>query len=563
MLKRQADAVDLLTALREFQPGRLDVLASLARGLAGVGALDGALAAAGELRWAARDRPIDTRRMYGYEIELLCRALEQAMPDDPGRLVLLARVLLDTQDHFQEGVATINRLLSQGTDRSDALLAGAVACFKQGQFSETDTMLSHAARLGADDAEYHVLREMNDWARDGSVDTISDAWTTNDLALLAAALCGQDRLADAEAVLRKGMAAVPDRDDLGVALTNVLLAKGEIEAADAACDRTLAINPGEPHALMLRASIRLCRGDLQEGWRLYDNRFRYRRRDTPRRAPSVPEWSGEAEDGRRLMVWREEGIGDEIRFASCLPELAEAGFETVIFECAPRLETLFGNSFPELDVRGEGTDDRADYDLQIPLFSLPGIMRQQLSDFPDRQHYLSADPTRRANWRAQLEVLGPAPRIGICWRSLNNSWTKRPFHTAIDDWGPVLDLPYLTFVNLQVEAREDEITYARQSHGAELHRIPGLDLKDGLDDVAALMAELDAVVSVRCWIPILAGALGVTSYCLSTPFNPFFFNQPVDPWMPTVKVLCREGSDDWSAVMGNVAEGLSTDFGGA
>jgi len=257
------------------------------------------------------------------------------------------------------------------------------------------------------------------------------------------------------------------------------------------------------------------------------------------------------------MVWREEGIGDEMRFASCLPELAEMGFGRVIFECAPRLASLFGRSFPTITVRGEAPGEGPeDYDLQAPLFSLPGLLRPSLDDFPDRPAYLTADPERARAWRNRLQALGPGPTVGVCWRSLNFSWQKRPFHSRIADWAPVLRLPGLTFIDLQVEAAADEIAEARESFGATIHTLEGLDLKDDLEGVAAVISVLDAVVSARCWIPILSGALGVPTSCFAAPFNPLFLGQARDPWMPMVQIFTRRADTDWRAPMAAIADQL-------
>ena len=251
------------------------------------------------------------------------------------------------------------------------------------------------------------------------------------------------------------------------------------------------------------------------------------------------------------MVWREEGVGDEIRFAGCLTKLAERGFSRIIFECAPRLASLFARSFPQLEIRCEGADGQEeDYDVQIPLFSLPGLLRPRIADYTDGAAYLRTDRQGAKMYRGKLADLGPTPRVGVCWKSLNGSWMKRPFHSGLEDWAPILDTVDATFINLQVDVGQGGAKHPR------IHDVEGLDLRNDFEGVAALISELDAVVSARCWVPILSGALGVPTFCFSAFFNPFFFGQNQDPWMPAVRVYTSEGYADWRVPMMAIAADL-------
>ena len=127
---------------------------------------------------------------------------------------------------------------------------------------------------------------------------------------------------------------------------------------------------------------------------------------------------------------------------------------------------------------------------------------------------------------------------------------KRPFHSVLEDWAPIFDAVDATFVNLQVDVDPGVHKSPR------IHDVEGLDLRNDLDGVAALISELDAVVSARCWVPILSGGLGVPTFCFSAPFNPFFFGQDQDPWMPAVRVYTSVGRADWSGPMMAIASDL-------
>jgi len=454
-------------------------------------------------------------------------------------------------------------VLATGSNDPNAITVGAKAFFRQGDFEETRRLAAHASGLDRGIEEARRLCEFADWALLGQGEPVPGNWAADDSKAVANSLCAADRVRDAVAVLRPAAEKDPSREDIAMALSHVLLAVGDLNGAFDAVDAALAVNPIDPHGLMQKAAMHLTRGELATGWGHYENRFRYWRRDTPQRMFSVPRWQGQPAPGQRLMIWREEGIGDEIRFASCIPELAALGFDRVIFECAPRLVELFQGSFDGIEVRAEITDpEDVDYDLHLPLFSLPGLLRPSLQDFPDRRNYLQAGPDRRDAIRENLAALGPGPRIGICWRSLNASWRKMPFHSMIEDWQPILSVPGMTFINLQVEPAPDELAFARDVSGAEIHDVPGLDLKDDIDGVAALMTELDAVVSSRCWVPILSGALGVKTYCFTAPFSPFFVGQPRDPWMSMVEVFYDDRENHWAVAMNEIAARLTQDTAG-
>lgn len=563
VIRRQASRAGRVLASVRADPhvSRTDWLPTWCRVLAGTGELEAAVAASADL-WeeAVALRPF-RRRMLGAEVEAMCRALEGPLEDDVSRRVLLARVLLDRTDTFFEGVSILNGVLASGKAGADALAAGAGVHIRQGAFDQALRLLRQARARHSDDAATARLLAAAAWADETSGGPLPEIITANELAILAEGLCVNGDLTRAADVFAAAVAAAPDREDLYVGLADVLAIAGRFGKARDAVGAALDIHPGAPRALMLRGTLALQAGDLDAGWSDFESRFEYWRRDTPPRAFHAPRWRGGAGEGRTLMVWREEGVGDEMRFAACLSDLRGCGFQRVIFECAPRLADLFARSFPDIEVRAEAPQEElCDYDMHIPLSSLPGLLRTRLSDFDSQQAYLRADDERAASLENLLSTLGPRPRIGISWRSLNGSWMKRPYHSQIHDWGPVLEIEDATFINLQVGATPEELKTA-QCLGASLHVAPGLDLRDDIDGAAALIAGLDAVVSSRCWTPILAGALGVETHCFTAPFNPYFFGRDPDPWMPAVRVHRAPPDAGWQDVMAAIAADLSRRLG--
>ena len=548
LLNRADKALKVLTGVAAE---RLDTLPTLARALAGAGELRAAVDAAARFWAAAETLGPFQRRMLGSEAEAICRALEIALRDYRPRRVLLARVLLDTADRFHEGVNLLNAVLETGDDDPEALTAGGLAYVRQGAFADALSLLDQARWQHPDFPAIARAHEAALWADEQSSDPPPDILQTNEMMILAGGLCVEDQLERAAHVLQCATDKDPFREDVWVMLGDVLAISGHFAEAENAVTAALGVHPAEPRARVLRATLALNRGDLEAGWRLFESRFGYWRRDTPPRRFQAPRWVGDPGHGRTLLVWREEGVGDEMRFVGCLPTLAERGFSRIIFECAPRLTSLFSRSFPQLEIRGEaGGGQEEDYDVQIPLFSLPGLLRPRIADYEDVTAYLSVDRHSAEVYTDKLTDLGPAPRIGVCWKSVNASWMKRPFHSGLEDWEPIFDAVEATFINLQVDVGPGDLKYR------QIHDVEGLDLRNDLDGVAAMISGLDAVVSARCWVPILSGALGVPTFCFSAPFNPFFFGQKKDPWMPSVRVYTSAGRGDWRGSMTAIAADL-------
>ena len=549
LLKRADKALTALAGMAAAE--RAESLPTLARALASAGELTAAVDTAAEYWAAAEARGPFDRRMLGAEAEAICRALETMLLDYRPRHVLLARVLLDTTDQFHEGVRLLNADLERGNSEPEALAAGGMAYVRQGEFADALSLLDRARSRHPDGRAIAHVHAAALWADERTGDPPPAILSTNELMVLANGLCVKNHLDRAAEVLQCAVDRDPLREDTWIMLGDVLSIIGRFAEAENAVTVALDIHPVEPKASVLRATLALHRGDQETGWRLYENRFKYWRRDTPPRRFRAPRWAGDPGCGRTLMVWREEGVGDEIRFAGCLRTLSGFGFSRVIFECAPRLVSLFSRSFPQLEIRGEGGDDQGeDYDVQIPLFSLPGLLRPHIENYEDAGAYLSADRQSAKLYRRKLADLGPAPRVGVCWKSLNASWMKQPFHSELSDWAPILDAVDATFINLQVDVDQVGAQHSR------IHDIEDLDLRNDIDGAAAVISELNAVVSARCWVPILSGALGVPTFCFSAPFNPFFFGQVRDPWMSAVRIYTSLGLADWSGPMTAIAADL-------
>ncbi|HEV7526395.1 MAG TPA: tetratricopeptide repeat protein, partial [Acidimicrobiia bacterium] len=168
----------------------------------------------------------------------------------------------------------------------------------------------------------------------------------------------------------------------------------------------------------------------------------------------VPQWTP-ADADTRVLVYREQGIGDEIMLASLYPDLIDAAREVVI-ECSTRLVPLFARSFPGAEVRAQTQDERRretmhDYDRAISAGSLIRWLRPSLDAFPEKAAYLVPDAERVEAWRARLAEVGVGPFVGISWRSMIRTAERRLEYTRLDEWGDIFANPDVTWVNLQYD----------------------------------------------------------------------------------------------------------------
>ncbi|MFO7481444.1 tetratricopeptide repeat protein [Oceanibaculum nanhaiense] len=357
--------------------------------------------------------------------------------------------------------------------------------------------------------------------------------------------------------LRINPTYAPAYNNLGV----VYRRQRRYDAALAAYRMAMAIDPALINAQYNYGTCSLQTGRLDLGWPLYEHGFALNRRRPRRRLASPPRWKGEDLAGKRLLVWREQGIGDELMFSTCLPDLIPRAGK-VIVECDARLVPLFARSLPEAEVRP--ADSLAttipDADAHVPMGGLPEYLRPTLDSFPDQPGYLRADPNRIAYWKQRVDALGGGLagglKIGICWRSGMLSRVRSYSYMNLDMLKPFLSVPGAVFVNLQYDDCAEEIAEAEQRHGFRLHRMDGLDLKDDLDGAAALIANLDLVISAPTSVGEMAGALGIPVWRFSQNTDWSLLGGLQRPWFPSMRVFVRDPNEAWTDVVDHMTDNL-------
>lgn len=338
---------------------------------------------------------------------------------------------------------------------------------------------------------------------------------------LGAALLGLERHEEAEQALREAIRLKPGMTAAVHRLGNLCQATGRWNEAERLYGEALRQDPQLWRARLDLAHIHLGRGDFARGWPLFEARRALGAAHID--APPFPrEWQGEPLAGRSILVWPEQGFGDQIQFARFVPELARRGADVTLV-APPELSALFAS----LGVRVvERSAEMAlpEPDDWIWLQSIPGRLGVTLEDLP-RPPYLAAPEARRAKWRG----FAPKGGVGVMWQGRA---TPNPHRS----------LPSFEILRPLAEAGAELIELAPPAGG-------------DFADVAAQIERLDLIVSVDTAAAHLAGALGKPCWILLPWFNTdwrWMQGRADSPWYPTARLFRQPAHGDWASVVADL-----------
>jgi tetratricopeptide (TPR) repeat protein len=338
----------------------------------------------------------------------------------------------------------------------------------------------------------------------------------------------------------------------GIALQDL----GQLDAAVASYDAALRLQPDYQLARFHRALALLMRGEFATAWPDYESRLKSEVAVVPPR--QLPRWGGEDLPGTTLLVYGEQGIGDEIMFASCLPDLIHR-CPRIVLTCAAKLESIMRRSFPQIEIisadstrerSAEGLLERAS--VTIAIGSLPLYLRPTSAHFPRHNGYLQADPDLVAHYRERLRALGPGPKVGISWRGGTRQSRQSLRTLGQEHLTAIFGTPGIQFINLQYDSAGVEPEIVEAVNSGRLTHWPEA-LRD-YDHTAALVYCLDVVVSVCTAVIHLAGALGRPVWVMA-PFSPewrYGISGEEMPWYPAAKVIRQNIPGDWAPVIDTV-----------
>lgn len=325
-------------------------------------------------------------------------------------------------------------------------------------------------------------------------------------ALSMASPTGNDKMLDeAESLLHKCMKRGGEKEQPLNHLALISVHRAEPDRAIAYAERSLAMTDDQRDVRETLGYALLMKGQWKEGFYNYDFAVGKSKMRMPEPRNNEPYWDGT--DGVNLFVRGEQGIGDEISYASALPDAIK--YNKVTYECDARLEGLFRRSFPGIAIHGTRFKERnwdGEFDFHCLSGSLCREYRQSAEAFP-RKAFLLPDPERQLQWKALLDTL-PGKKVGIAWTGgLPNTFAgRRSFN--LPALLPLLQTPGISWVSLQYKDAKKDIE-AIAHKGVTIHHWDravgkGVDY----DETAALVSQLDAVVSVCTSTVHLCGAIG-------------------------------------------------------
>lgn len=372
------------------------------------------------------------------------------------------------------------------------------------------------------------------------------------------ALMDEQRL---DAALASYDQAIAIRPDYAEAHSNRGVVLNHLRQCDAALqsyDRAIAIKPDSIHARRNRSYTLLLQGDFERGWTDYEWRLKafIDRRDEGLAEFSRRRWLGDTTlEGKRILLYSEQGLGDTIHFCRYVPAVANLG-ATIVLEVQDTLVTLL-TQLPGVSHFVAKTSALPAFDYQCPLMSLPLAFKTNMDTIPSSVSYLHADAIKAARWRSKLGAQR-MPRIGLVWSGSRTHQNDRNRSIAAAEW--IGNLPAgFQYIGLQNELRDEDRTTLKLNPNVMSF---AHELSD-FSETAALCDCMDLVISVDTSVAHLSAALGKPTWIL-LPFNcdwRWLLDRSDSPWYPTVRLYRQEKIGDWTAVFARIKEDLILSFG--
>jgi tetratricopeptide (TPR) repeat protein len=367
-----------------------------------------------------------------------------------------------------------------------------------------------------------------------------------------------DQLEAAKASFQRALAARPVYAEAFYNLGCVLEEMGRPQEALARMERALELQPEYPQARFGHALAQLRAGDLVNGWRNYESRWQSPDHDTPWRNYPQPLWRGEKLAAGRLLLWGEQGIGDEIQFAGLIPDAMCSGNQ-ITLDCDARLQPLFARSFPQVEVVsgcGPAESQKLEISACLPTGSLPELYRASEAAFAATvSPYLKADAAAREQFRVAYS--DGRRLIGLAWQTRNQK-TGRRRSIVLEKLAPLFALAGIRWISLQYGGYNALEEQAAAAH-TPLLIDRGVDQFADVDRFAAQIAALDQVITIDNSTAHLAAALGLPVWLL-LPFAAdwrWMRTRPDSPWYPTIRVFRQPKLGEWEPVVEDVRSSLA------
>jgi tetratricopeptide (TPR) repeat protein len=556
--RQLTEAVACFRRALSLNPSYVDALGNLGIVLKDLGQVEDAVAC---YRQALRLDPnhVNTLNNLGSalqdlgDLEQAVGCFRQALKLNPRFGVALCNlgVVLRALERLPESITCFEDALKPDPHNGEVLLHLGQALKEQGRLEEAARQFRRVLSLEPENADAHYN--------------------------LGHALLDQGEIDEAAACFQQATRLKPDwacaHSNLGVALQYL----GRLEEAEAAYDQALRREPEHASARLNLSLLRLLTGNFLLAWPDYEFRWKLGRVSEQKtgvkdkasvageskadKSPvdsctamveSRPVWDGIPLEGKTVLLYAEQGLGDTIQFVRYAPLVKRCG-GTVVVTCPPALAHLLQGMTGIDQIVTEG-GRLPPIDVQTPILRLPGLFGTTADNIPADVPYLRADPTLVEKWRGQLPP-GPRLRVGIVWQGSATHKGDRYRSMPLAQFETLAKVPEVDLVSLQVGPGAQQVADVS---------FPVIDMgsrfdRKSLDDLAATIANLDLIVSVDTAVVHLAGALGMPVWVL-LPFAPdwrWLLERSDSPWYPTMRLFRQTRRGDWGEVLERVAKQLA------
>jgi len=373
-----------------------------------------------------------------------------------------------------------------------------------------------------------------------------------------AARLDQDKVAEAMAHFERAKALALERAEVYNNLGNAATAENRLHDAVAHYQHAIRLDPAMPDVHMNLGMALLKLGDLPAGFREFE--WRWQTRQFTPFMPPHPRWDGSPLPGKTLLVHTEQGAGDAIQFIRFVQQARER-VGKVLLITPDSLSALFATAAGVDEIRGAGAIAEQAFDVHISLLSLPMVLGTTLETIPAQTPYLSVPPDRQVNvlrmGAGQPTTGGKSPlRVGIAWAGSPTQGNDRNRSARLADFAPLFEVPGIEWHSLQVGEKAEELQVASGKLQVTIRNWQG-ELRDWAD-TAAVVSQLDLVISVDTGVAHLAGALGVPAWVLLcyAPDWRWLLERADSPWYPAARLFRQPRPKDWASVMAEAAAAL-------
>ena len=432
-------------------------------------------------------------------------------------------IVLETLDRCTEAVSNYQQALRLKPDCSEAHFQLGNALRVQGQPSEAVDSYQRALQLNPNYPEAHV-----------------------NLGIVQETL---ERQSDAVASYQQALCLKPNYREALINLGSALREQGKLEEAMASFQQALRHRPDDAEAHWNRALLWLLLGNFEQGWPEYE--WRWKCKHISPHPLSELFWDGSRLDGRTILLDAEQGLGDTLQFIRYATQVQERGGR-VIARCQPPLRRLLATC-PGIDQVIAQGESLPELDVVAPLMSLPALFGTTLESLPAEIPYLFVDAALETRWRQELGMVH-AFKVGIAWQGNRSHHKDRHRSIPLARFEPLSQLTGVQLFSLQTGPRAEQLQEV-------IERFSVIDLGAKVNDfmdTAAIMKNLDLIITVDTSIAHLAGALGVPAW-VAVPFAPdwrWLLEREDSPWYPTLRLFRQQRRLDWDDVFGKMTRAL-------